>query len=328
MLESHSMNQIREVILPADYLAAREGTAFYVIPEPGYVEVRGATRVDYLQRQTTNDLSRLRATSALPNLLTSASGRILEVFTLVARGDAIGLLTEPGHGPGLEAYFKKRIFFNDQVIVEDKSTDWTQIELHGPRVEPTLIDLGFSLSPKIDEVITAEAGRNEILAIGKEGLGKSSVLVLVPSQAHDQVVKRLLELSAVQLWRETRKLLRIEASKAGTPEFRGEFTPFEIGLERYVSAEKGCYTGQEVLARQVTYDKIVRRMVQLRMDEVISAGATIFGDGKSVGQATSAVVSPSLGPMALGVVRKPFDAAGTELEVKAEEGSIKVLVAK
>jgi folate-binding protein YgfZ len=309
--------QIAENTLPEDYVAARESAAFYIVPNHGYLVFSGDTREDYLQRQTTNDLSLLSLTRALPNFLTSANGRILEFFTLLQVGESIGMLTQPGHGAGLADYFKKRIFFNDKVTVEDKSAEWVLIELYGPGAESSLRKLGFDCLPKPDEVLQSGSLR----AIGTPGPAK--VMVLLARPESDEV---LAKLDAKELGRETRETLRIEAMQAGDPEFSGEYTPFELRLDRYVSTEKGCYTGQEVLARQVTYDKIVRRLVQVRSDSAIKSGTNVLAEGKSAGQVTSSASSPRLGHIALAVLRKPFDVGGTGVELADDQNPVAGLV--
>ena len=304
-----------------DYEAALKGVAYYVVPEPGYVQLSGETRRDYLQRQTTNNLDLLTPTRALPTILTSPSGRILEVFTLIENGDAIGLLTQPGHGPGLAAYFQKRVFFNDNVSIQDQSAQWAQIGLYGPQAAAKLNDLGFAHTPALDEIVEAGWQDTQLRAIGRESLADHpSFHLLLPAEKLDQLTDRLTEDKVESLTAESRETLRIEACLPGTPEFNQDYTPFEVGLDRLVSAEKGCYTGQEVLARQVTYDKVVRRLVQLRTEHPLQAGAAIFAGGKNVGQITSAARSPRLGAIALAVIRKPYDQPGTQVEIQANGG--------
>jgi len=301
-----------------DYEAAVKGVAYYVVPEPGYVQVSGDTRRDYLQRQTTNDLDLLTPMRALPTILTSPSGRILEVFTLIENGDAIGLLTQPGHGPGLAAYFQKRVFFNDNVSIEDQSARWAQIEMHGPGAAAKLNDLGFAHTPALDEIVEADWQKSKLRAIGRESLADHpSFHLILPVGKFDQLTNRLVNDRVESLSDESLETLRIEAGLPGTPEFNQEYTPFEVGLDRLVSAEKGCYTGQEVLARQVTYDKVVRHLVQLRAEHPLQAGAAIHAEGKNVGQITSAARSPRLGRVALAMIRKPYDQPGTQVEIKA-----------
>lgn len=298
------------------FTSSKTNAAFYVIQHPGYVRFAGDTRREYLQRQTTNNLDYLAANRALPSLLTSPTGRILERFTLIDEGDAIGMITQPGHGPGLAEYFGKRIFFTDQVTVKDASSQFAQIELHGLQASEVLMKLGFASAPAPNEIVTAQWSGIDVLAFGEEGfVGELRFLLIFSASQRDQLTNRLIDLSVPQLDFATRELLRIEAGMAGDPEFQNEYTPFEVGLDGLVSTDKGCYTGQEVLARQVTYDKVVRHMVRLKAADAFERGASIFVDGKEVGKVSSAANSPEGGHLGLAVIRKPRGQTGSQLEI-------------
>lgn len=307
------------------YQAAWTGAAFYLTPSPGYLNISGATRREYLQRQTTNDLGLLSLARALPSLLTSSTGRVLEVFTLLEQGEELGLVTQPGHGPGLAAYFQKHRFFHDQVEITDQSPEWVQIEIHGPQGAEALARLGFSGALGLDEVIHTSWQGQPVIALGEVGFTTAlKFRVLALAMVGEQISKELADLQQLDL--ATRRVLRVEARLAGDPEFNGDYTPFEIGLGRLVSAEKGCYTGQEVLARQVTYDKVTRQLVQLGAPEPMEPKAIVHAEGKAVGQVTTAAVSPRLGPIALAIMRRPFDEAGTHLEIRRKDGLVSAIV--
>lgn len=181
------------------YTAAREALAYHVPANPGCISIRGETRVDYLQRQSTNDLGLLSPSRALPNLLTSASGRILEVFTLLEDGAALILITQPGHAAGLAAYFKKHTFFNDQISIEDVSAQWAQLELHGPRAAAAMLKLGLSHSPGRDEVMQFAMHGQPHRVIGEGGFGTLCYRILVPVSAVEHLARRLNSLGAKPL---------------------------------------------------------------------------------------------------------------------------------
>jgi folate-binding protein YgfZ len=300
---------------PADYIAALESATYYRIPIPGYVLITGETRREYLQRQTTNDLDLLTSDRVLPTLLTAPTGRILEYYTLLDNRDSIAMLTQAGHGAGNAAYFQKRVFFNDKVSIQDKSDEWEQIELLGPNAADLLSDFGFPQALDVDEVAMANRQDAELKAFGQIGFGSAyRFRLLIPSSLSDRLSMLLGGTPALST--AAREILRIESVQPGDPEFSAETTPFELGLDKLVSTTKGCYTGQEVLARQVTYDKVVRRMVQLRSDHPLTPNSAISKDGKTIGQITSVANSPRLGFIALGIVRKPHEVEGTELTVQ------------
>jgi len=123
------------------------------------------------------------------------------------------------------------------------------------------------------------------------------------------------------------ELLRIEA---GWPrvghEITGDEFPQELGLDEAVDYEKGCYLGQETVAR-IHYRGQVNRLLRgLRLSEPMAPGATLHAGDREVGRITSAAESPRLGPIALGFVRRQeAEAAGTEnespLEARGEDGA-------
>ena len=125
---------------------------------------------------------------------------------------------------------------------------------------------------------------------------------------------RLAGAGVEQLSPESHHILRVEAGlPAAGAELTEEFTPLEAGLEYAVSGAKGCYTGQEVLARQTTYDKVTQHLVRLRLEAPAGAGERLWAGDKVVGVITSAAVSPRFGPVALGVVKRPHHEPGSEL---------------
>jgi folate-binding protein YgfZ len=290
----------------------------YQWAHPGTVRISGVTRKDYLQRQTSNDMDLLSPTRALPNLLTSASGRILEVFTMVEDGDDLLMITQAGHGPGLAQYFAKRIFFTDQVSIKDESDAWGQAELLGKNAEVSLKQLGLARMPELDEVFEAQHEGTRLRAIGEAPFGATPrVRLLYPASAVSKLTAGLD--STIDFAK--REQLRIEAGVAGDPEFQNEYTPFELGLERLVSATKGCYTGQEVLARQVTYDKIVRQIAKVQGEQSLEPKTQLFAENKAVGQISSAI-----GNRGLAVLRKPHHELGTALTAKIGEQEFPVTV--
>ena len=106
-------------------------------------------------------------------------------------------------------------------------------------------------------------------------------------------------------------------------ELTGEYSPLEAGLAWACAENKGCYTGQEIIARQITYDKVTRVLVGLVGDAPLSPGASLSADGRDVGTITSTAYSPLLGaPIALAIVKRPHDVPGSELQ--SEGKSVRV----
>ncbi len=99
-------------------------------------------------------------------------------------------------------------------------------------------------------------------------------------------------------------------------ELTEDYNPLEAGLAWACSPNKGCYTGQEIIARQVTYDKVTKTLVGLLCGGEVAAGDDVLADGHAVGKVTSAAYSPALQqPVALAVVKRPHNQAGGILAI-------------
>jgi folate-binding protein YgfZ len=120
------------------------------------------------------------------------------------------------------------------------------------------------------------------------------------------LVMQLAARGVIALSAEAYNVLRIEAGRPGpAQELTSDYTPLEANLDRAISSIKGCYSGQEVIARQITYDKVARRLVGLRLAAPVAVGAAVTVEGRTVGTITSAAESPQFGAIALAVVRRP-----------------------
>ncbi len=322
-MSGHALGQGMEMGERA-YRAALEGAAYRRLVGAGYVRVGGVDRADFLQRQTTNDVRTLRGDRTLPNVLTSPTARILAVFTMLVEGDTLALLTAPGGEVDLAAYLSSKIFFMDKVSVENADDAHLQLDLIGPRAAERL-QIGLAMRfPGLDEVIEGEVGSVPVRLIGVEGAGGTACRIVAPSTGEDRVISALGDAGAVPLDEAAWRVLRVEAGlPAPGGELTGDYTPLEVGLGRAVSGDKGCYTGQEVIARQITYDKVTKRLAGLRFDAPVPVGAEIRGDGRRVGVVTSSVTSPRFGPIGLSVLRRPFDGPGAEVTVGTEDGEVR-----
>ena len=101
----------------------------------------------------------------------------------------------------------------------------------------------------------------------------------------------------------------------------------EVGFRWAISDNKGCYTGQEVIARQVNYDKVTRHLIGLRTGDSLRENETLYAQdsGQPVGTVTSAVVSPRFGSIALAVVKRPYHEPETRLFLKIDNLQMKTV---
>ena len=306
------------------YQAAISGAAVYRMSNPGYLRVAGEDRIDFIQRQTTNDAKKLTPESAQLSVLTTATARILDVWRLVmeSESDEIGVITLPGRGSATINYLRTRIFFMDKVTVTDASAEIAQIEVFGPTAADVLRNCEIDV-PEAGQVVNGEIGGIAARVIGLDGMIGRGMLLLVAADQAESVIGALTNAGAESLDAAAYDVLRIEAGLPGPDrELTDEYTPLEANLDGAISDTKGCYTGQEIIARQITYDKNTKRLVGIKLASSVEPGATVKVEGRTAGAITSVADSPRFGALALAVLKRPHFEASTAVSVVADDENV------
>jgi len=297
-------------------------TAFYELNHAGYLQVSGEDRLAFLQRQTTNDIRLLSASRALLSALTSPSARIIDVLYLLQDRESIGLITLPGYAEATARFLKSRIFFMDKVSLSDASDEFSQIDIFGTHVGSALGKLGVNSLPGVEEIWTVEISGREIRLLHLHPAIGLDFRIIARSPDRQDVIDLLRDSDILQADEQEYRLFHIEA---GIPYAGAElieaYTPLETRLESAVSQSKGCYTGQEVLARQVNYDKITQHLSGVRLDTQMGPGRRLWAGEKLAGVITSSAQSPHYGIIALAMLKRPHNLPGTRLEAEDETGN-------
>jgi len=298
-----------------DYQAALSAAAFYRVPGAGYLRLGGADRLAFLQRQTTNDVTRLAPGHTILTVLTNPAARILDVLLLLPETDEVaGMLSLPGLAGETARFLKSRIFFKDQVSLSEASHELAQIDLVGPSAGEALARLGIQQLPGTEKLLSGEIEGVDIRALGTPVYALPGTRLLVPAAQVDRVEAALTRQGAMPLTHASYQILRVENCLPGVEsELTREYTPLEVGLEAAISSSKGCYTGQEVIARQHNFDKVTQHLALLRLQAPGQAVERLWVGGKPVGLLTSAATSPRFGPLALAVIKRPYHQPGTSV---------------
>jgi tRNA-modifying protein YgfZ len=311
---------------PPGYNEARLGCAFYPIPDPGYLRITGQDRISFLQRQTTNDIHQISLEHVLPTVLTAPNARILDLLTLIEEPESIRAITLPGYASETAAFLKNRIFFVDKVSLDDQSADFKQIDLFGPGIFKILINFGLDAVPDQYAIRSIEIEATQVQVIG---LGKRYLRLLFPSSVTKSLENILTQSGATRLKDEIYNILLVESGipQAGK-ELTDQYTPLEVNLEGLISDHKGCYTGQEVIARQLTYDKVTQRLVGLKLTSPATSGDKVYpvDQDRSVGTITSVALSPRFGPIALAIIKRPLNQIGSEVSYKYNGSTWRAIV--
>jgi aminomethyltransferase len=323
---------------PPDYLAALESAALYDEGSTGRIFMRGRDRADLLQRLSTADILRLRPGYGTRTVLTTPIGRIVDLLTVHAFEDALLLITSPGQGGAVWSHLKKNIFFQDQVSMEAAGRSYNQLALFGPRAAALLAELsgaGLEELP-LFHTQTIELSGAAVIVARRPGFGGHGFTLYIPADQLEAVRAALLAAGAATLSEEAFDILRVEQGYgAFGRELSQEYIPLETGLLDAVSFTKGCYVGQEIIARMESRGRLAKQLRGLKLqtkdqgprtneDERWSSvlrpvPAKLDVEGKEAGDLTSAVLSPRFGPIALAYVRSAHAAPGSRVGIAGTE---------
>jgi folate-binding protein YgfZ len=263
--------------------------------------------------------------------LVNPNARILDVFNIfIDRGEwKLGLISLPGYADNTTRFLQSRILFMDNVTVTDTSRITGQIILAGNLAESILYSLGIDPVPELEKVVFGTIAYVPVRVLGERVLQKRGYRIVFPQESRHLIERKFLESGSAPLAIDSYHVLRIESGiPVAGAELVDAYTPLEAGLESAISSTKGCYTGQEVIARQLTYDKVTRHLVGLRLEDIVDPGGTVSADGKKAGTITSSAHSPRFGPIALAYIKRPYHKPGVNVKVNHDRagGDIPAMV--
>ena len=298
------------VELDGQYRVLREGAGFLDRSDRGKLIVRGADGVEFLQGQVTNDVEAPEPGVGCYAALLDRKGhmqadmRILRLST----GD-LWIDTEPETAGVVERHMRM-YSIGREVEIEDVSAAWAIVSVIGPgAIEATG---SGPLSPEYAQHYYERDGV-EILAVATD-LGVDLIARSEQASALGQLLAAGSE--AVEVSEAAAEIVRVES---GRPRFGREMTtstiPQEAGIaERAVSFTKGCYIGQETVARLHYKGKPNRHLRGLRLEALVADGDAIMLGDREVGRVGTAVLSPAHGAIALAVIRREAE-PGSRVEV-------------
>ncbi len=298
-------------------LAARSGAGLIDRSDRGRLAVVGPDRTGWLHGMVTCDVKRLAPGTGAEAAAVTAKGKLVAVCRVLMRKDEIWLDVEGERlAPALEHL--RRFIVMEDCEVQDRSDETAMLGVHGPRAVEIARKFAPGL-PELDEfaqAVVSVAGQGAV-AVGSRELGLPGIDLWLSPASCPPVWHALREAGAAAIGEDAAEILRVEG---GRPRFGADLDedvlPLEAGLDRAISYDKGCYLGQEVIARVTYRGHVNRKLIGLSIDgtEPAPAGAQLLHEGKPAGEIRSSVVSPWLGrPIALAYVRREMLASGTAL---------------
>jgi folate-binding protein YgfZ len=310
----------------AEYRAARDGAALFDRSVLGKVSVTGRDRLAFLQGMLTNDVKGLAPGQGAPAAFLDAHGKVMALLVVYATADRV-LIELPASLTEKTLLTLDRYLISEKAYFESVDEVFAILSLQGPAARGRLEGLaGVALDlPPYGHAEVAIAGAPVRVINRPEGPGPG-FHCWVGAELAGAVRAALERAGAVPAGPETLQVLRVEAGQPWYPDDVDDSVILpETRLEALVSYTKGCYIGQETVAR-VKYRGHVNRALSgllLEGDRVPAHGARVTAEGKDVGRVTSAVRSVALGrPIALGYVRREHFEPGSAVTVVDAAGEL------
>ncbi len=299
-----------------EYAALTDGMGLVDLSDRTQIELTGEDRATFLHNFTTNDIRGLKSGHGCEAFVLDARGHVFGHLLVFCTPHSLVLDTAPGQSEKLVAHFNRYII-RERVEVGDRSEVWGELLLAGGEIESLLVEL-FETVP---------AGRNNHTQVQFAGhplwlrrvdlAGPRSFLLAGYCEAIDAASIALSAEGVASCSMEAYEAVRLEA---GYPCYGRDITeknlPQEVGRDQFaINLSKGCYLGQETVARIDALGHVNRFLVSVRFDGdvVPPAGATLRSGDTNVGDVTSAARSPRFkSPLALAYVRRGFESTGAK----------------
>ncbi len=313
-----------------EYRAAQTGCVLIDASAWGRLRVTGKNRVDFLHRLSTNDLLKLQAGQGAGTVFTTPLARIIDRTVVYVRESDVLMLTSRGNQGRVLQWLRKYIFFNDDVQIADVTGETGMLSIYGAtanRAIQQVTDESWSALPPVHHWRTAKIAGVEVMIARSDPIGGGGFHLIGPKADEPQVWQMSLDAGAAPIGEETYQVLRIEA---GRPEFGRElgeaYIPLEANLWSDVSFSKGCYTGQEIIARMESRQRLAKQLVGLRFEEEVALPAALRVDNGEAGVVTSVAHSPAVGWIGLGYLKAAWAAIGRVVQSRHGERTINAIV--
>jgi folate-binding protein YgfZ len=290
--------------LPTGYEACTSGAGLIDLSDAGKLLLTGEQAQAFLDGQVSNDIASLEVGHGCYAALLTNKGRMLGDLRAIVTDDGLLVLCER---VALQALFDqaRRGLIGWQAELHKRTLELGLLSLVGPRSEQVARAAGLPIPDEEEHDVAGSASTYVVRTDGG--------LDVLPEAARTAEVRAaLLAAGAVETLEAVAEIVRVEH---GRPRYGIDLDesvmPAEAGIvERAVSFTKGCYVGQETVARLHWKGKPNRHLRGLKLSTPVAAGATVTvagaegAEAREVGRIGSAVVSPAAGPIALAILRR------------------------
>ncbi len=287
---------------------------------PGIIQAEGQEVLDLIHRLSTNGCLNLQTQMGKQTILTNEKGRIIDVITVINRIDHTLILTSPGNEQQVISWLKKYIIM-ENIRFTIMTNDVEMVTIHGPEsldFVSQFIGGDLLTLPMHSAISKSDSNR---FAIRSMPIHELQFLII------DQKENGLLDYFSGQkdipeLFSNDWNRERILAGHGiYSHEWSDAYNPLEAGLLHLIDFKKGCYIGQEVIARLDSYNKVNKRLMGISSQSHFEEHDLIYVDDEQIGVITS-ISSLEDMTIALGYVRSEHSYDETNIKIQHQGKSV------
>jgi tRNA-modifying protein YgfZ len=313
-----TINQDTQVAIKA----ATETVAVYDRSEWGRIKVSGDDRLRFLHNQSTNDFQSLKSGQGCDTVFVTSTARTIDLATAYVEEDAVVLMVSPNRREYIMQWLDKYIFFADKVELVDITEETAALSLIGPQSYILIQELGCQLNQNYGnhQIYNIDSVETRV-AVGS-GLALPGYTLIIPIAHKQTICNKLVNTGAVPINQTAWETLRIiQGRPEPEKELTEDYNPLEVGLWQTISFNKGCYIGQETIARLNTYKGVKTYLWGIKLNSYADPGSQIYIGEEKVGALTS-IIETTEGYSGLGYIKSKAGGIGTKVKIGESEGEI------
>ncbi len=291
----------------------------------GRIKVSDSDRLRFLHNQSTNDFESLKPGEGCDTVFVTSTARTIDLASAYVTDDAVLLLVSPNRREYLMQWLDKYIFFADKVQLTDLTDETVTFSIIGSQSDAVVEKLGA------DEIIGKPLGSHipipnlgdteNIIAVGS-GLASPGYTLILNTNYKEAIWSKIIEAGAIEINDDDWEMLRIlQGRPQPENELTDDYNPLEVGLWQTVSFDKGCYIGQETIARLNTYKGVKQNLWGIRLNAAAEPGTLITAGDEKVGKLTSCTQDDS-NYFGLGYIRTKAGGVGLKVKVGETQGEV------
>ena len=317
-----------------EYKAFYEQIAAFDRSNLGRLLITGTEAPDLLERLTTNKIIELPLNTGVKTVITTNKGRMIDLLYVYSTDKGLLVITSKNNQDTISSWIDYYTFGED-VTISNISNSTAMIGIAGPKTFTFLKEFfsadGFELEK--NELTKIQFENNDVWVIRTDSHGLLGVDIIFPNENQHFIWEKIMSTS-LTIEKPTELTLNTIRINEGIPvlgnELTQDYNPLEAGLIESVNFQKGCYIGQEVIARLNTYSKVKRSLVKIKWDSSVPPTKNIIVDesNKEVGKLTSMTPINSVNKyIGLGYLnKKMLDSSNLFVPVKETLAKIDILI--